>query len=262
MKKLVAIFMTILFVALSFTGFAGGRLDAIKKAGKLVVGTSPDYPPYEFPGPDGVTVGADIDFAQYIADALGVELVIEAFTFEAVLAAIAAGKIDIGIAGLDPTPERRSSMDFTDIYYNEANQMILIRKEDADSIKTLADFAGKKVGAQNGTLQQKLVEEQLPDSEMELVTLIPDGVMMLQTKKIDGLALASVVANGYTDTNPNLVVCESQFNYVSEGIAAGIPLGEPELLEFLNEIIAEVNEKGLFHEWIDKAVQISNEMNK
>ncbi|NLJ63951.1 MAG: transporter substrate-binding domain-containing protein [Christensenellaceae bacterium] len=262
MKKLVAILMTIILVTLSITGFAGGRLDAIKKAGKLVVGTSPDYPPYEFPGPDGKNVGADIEFAQYIADALGVELVVEAFTFEAVLAAIAAGKIDIALAGLDPKPERRASMDFTDIYYTEANQMILIRKEDADSIKTLADFGGKKVGAQNGTLQQALVEDQLPNSEMELITLIPDGVMMLQTKKIDGLALASVVAKQYTENYPELVVCESQFDFVSEGIAAAIPLGEPELLEFLNEVIAEVNEKGIFDEWIDKAVQINNEMNK
>ena len=193
-KMLAALLAALLLLSLSAATLAEGRLEAIKAAGKLVVATSPDYAPYEFPGPDGKPVGADMAFAQYIADKLGVELVVESFNFDGVLAAVAAGKIDLGIAGMDPTPDRLSSMDFTDIYYNETNQVILIHKDNAETIKTLADFAGKKVAAQNGTLQQTLVSEQLKDSQMELITQIPDGVMMLLSKKVDGIALASVVA--------------------------------------------------------------------
>jgi polar amino acid transport system substrate-binding protein len=263
MKKLLAGLLAALMI-LSLTSFAlaTGRLDAIKAAGKLVVGTSPDYAPYEFPGPDGTPVGADIDFAKYIAQQLGVELVVESYSFEAVLAAVVAGKIDIGIAGMDPTPERRASMDFTDIYYNETNQVILIHKDNAQSIKTLSDFKGKKVAAQNGTLQQTLVTEQLPDSELTLITLIPDGVMELLTKKVAGLALASVVADQYVANYPDLVICESKFDYVSSGIAAAVPKDEPELLAALNGIIAKVVEEKLFYQWVDTAVALNNEMNK
>lgn len=262
MKKLVAITLAALLLTLSLTGMAAGRLEAIKAAGKLVVGTSPDYPPYEFPGPDGKPVGADIDFAQYIADAFGVELVVESFTFEAVLAAVTAGKIDIGLAGMDPKPDRLSSMSFTDAYYNETNQLLVIHKDNADSIKTLADFTGKTVAAQNGTLQQSLVMEQLPEANLELVALIPDGVMMLRTKKVDGIALASVVADQYVANYPDLVVCESKFDYVSDGIAAAVPLDEPELLLALNEIVHQVTAEGLYYQWIEKAVELNNEMNK
>lgn len=263
MKKLLAgLLAALMILSLTSLSLAAGRLDAIKAAGKLVVGTSPDYAPYEFPGPDGNPVGADMDFAQYIADQLGVELMIESFSFEAVLAAVAAGKVDLGIAGMDPTPERLSSMDFTDIYYNETNQVILIHKDDADTLKTLADFAGKKVAAQNGTLQQTLVTEQLPDSELELITLIPDGIMNLLTQKVQGLALASVVADQYVANYPELVICEGKFDYVSSGIAAAVPKGEPELLEAINGVIATVVEEGLFYEWVDEAVVLNNEMNK
>ena len=261
-KMLAALLAALLLVSLSAAALAEGRLEAIKAAGKLVVATSPDYAPYEFPGPDGKPVGADMAFAQYIADKLGVELVVESFNFDGVLAAVAAGKIDLGIAGMDPTPDRLSSMDFTDIYYNETNQVILIHKDNAETIKTLADFAGKKVAAQNGTLQQTLVSEQLKDSQMELITQIPDGVMMLLSKKVDGIALASVVADQYVANYPDLVQCESKFDYVSSGIAAAVPKGEPELLAALNEIVKEVVEQNLFYKWMDEAVELNNSMTK
>ncbi len=261
-KMLAALLAALLLLSLSAAALAEGRLEAIKAAGKLVVATSPDYAPYEFPGPDGKPVGTDMAFAQYIADKLGVELVVESFNFDGVLAAVAAGKIDLGIAGMDPTPDRLSSMDFTDIYYNETNQVILIHKDNAETIKTLADFAGKKVAAQNGTLQQTLVSEQLKDSQMELITQIPDGVMMLLSKKVDGIALASVVADQYVANYPDLVQCESKFDYVSSGIAAAVPKGEPELLAALNEIVKEVVEQNLFYKWMDEAVELNNSMTK
>ena len=263
MKKLLAGLMAALLVlTLSVTALAGARLDAIKASGKLVVGTSPDYAPYEFLDLQGNPVGADIELAKYIAEQLGVELVIEQLQFDAVLAAVAGGAIDVAIAGMDPTPERMSSMAFTDIYYNETVQQILIHKDNADTLKTLEDFAGKKVAAQNGTLQQTLVTEQLPDSEIELITLIPDGVMMVLTKKVDGIALASVVAEQYMANYPDLTTSESNFDYTSSGIAMAVPLGDEELVATLNEIVAKVVSEGLFYGWINDAVELNNSINQ
>lgn len=262
MKKLTAMLLAALLIALSLTGLAAGRLDAIKKAGKLVVGTSPDYAPYEFLDANGQPVGADITFAQYIADKLGVELVVESYNFDALLVAITAGKVDIALAGMDPKPDRLSSMMFSDIYYNETNQIILIHKDNAGTLKTLADFSGKSVAAQNGTLQQTLVTEQLAGAKLELITLIPDGIMMLMTKKVDGLALASPVAEQYVANYPDLVFCESKFDYTSMGIAAAVPLDEPELLEALNAVVKEVVDQKLFYQWMDEAVVLNNSLNK
>ncbi|NLW21626.1 MAG: transporter substrate-binding domain-containing protein [Clostridiales bacterium] len=262
MKKLTAILLAALILTLCLSGLAENRLEAIKAAGKLVVGTSPDYAPYEFLDEKGQPVGADITFAQYIADAWGVELVVESYNFDALLVAIAAGKVDIALAGMDPKPDRLSSMMFSDIYYNETNQIILIHKDNADTLKALEDFAGKKVAAQNGTLQQTLVTEQLPGSELELITLIPDGIMMLLTGKVAGMALASPVANQYVANYPDLVVCESKFDYTSMGIAAALPLNEPELVEALNEVVKVVVEENLFYQWMDEAVLLNNSLNE
>lgn len=244
------------------TADATGRLAQILADGKIVVATSPDYAPYEFLDTDGNPVGADMAFAQYIADQLGVELEIQSMDFDTVLAAISTGKVDLAIAGMVPKEERKEVMDFSDVYYNDGNQIILIRKDDAETYKTLADFAGAKVAAQNGTLQQELVTEQLPDATLEPIAKIPDAVMMLMSGKVEGVALASVVADQYIANYPDLMICESPFEYEALGTAVAVVKGETSLLDALNAVVADVVESGVYYQWIDEAVQLNNSMNQ
>jgi polar amino acid transport system substrate-binding protein len=244
------------------TSDASGRLAQILADGKIVVATSPDYAPYEFLDTDGNPVGADMAFAQYIADQLGVELEIQSMDFDTVLAAISTGKVDLAIAGMVPKDERKEVMDFSDVYYNDGNQIILIRKDAAETYKTLADFAGVKVAAQNGTLQQELVTEQLPDATIEPIAKIPDAVMMLMSGKVEGVALASVVADQYIANYPDLMICESPFAYESLGTAVAVVKGETSLLDAVNAVVADVVESGVYYQWIDEAVQLNNSMNQ
>ena len=185
MKKLLCVCIALIFALSATAAMAEStdRLAKIKADGKLVVATSPDYAPYEFLDKDGNPVGCDMALAQYIADQLGVKLEIQPMDFDTVLAAISTGSVDLAIAGMVPKEERKEAMDFSDIYYNDGNQIILIRKDDAETIKTLADFKGKTVAAQNGTLQQTLVTEQLPDATMEPITKVPDAIMMLMGRQ-------------------------------------------------------------------------------
>ena len=85
-------------------------LDATKSKGKLVVGTSADYPPYEFhkqvDGKDQI-VGFDIDIAKEVAKDLGVELEVDDMSFDGLLVALQAGKVDMVFAGMTPTDERK-----------------------------------------------------------------------------------------------------------------------------------------------------------
>lgn len=280
--KRISILLALL-LCLSSLAFAGGgdRLDKIKAEGKLVVATSPDYAPYEFLDLEGKPVGADISLAKHLAEKLGVELVIEAMSFDAVLAAVGAGKCDIGLAGMVPKEERKETMDFSEVYYNDGNQCIVIHQKNVekfaqekealaklDENKDLTDvqkafkvFAGKKVAAQNGTLQQNLVTEQLPGAEMETFNAIPDAVMMVLTGKVEGLALASVVADQYVANYPNLVIYEQRFDYTSLGVAAAVPKGNPQFLAALNEIISEVIESKLYYQFMQEAVELNNSLN-
>lgn len=246
------------------SGELTGRLKAIKEAGVLKVATSPDYPPYEFEDitKDGQEkyVGADMELAKYIADKLGVKLQIEAMAFDACMAAIGQGRVDLTICGMVPKEERKTTMDFSDVYYNDGNQVIVILKEDADKYKTLADFAGKSIAAQNGTLQYDLVTTQIPDAKCEVVSAVTDGIMMLKTGKVAGIALASVAADNYLANYPDLVECDEKFDYTSLGVVAGVVKNEPEFLAEINGIVKEVVDSEIYYQWIDEASQLSNEI--
>ena len=256
MKKLLSLVLAVIMILCVTTAMAepANRLEKIKADGKLLVATSPDYPPYEFLDLNGNPVGADIDFAKYIAEKLGVELVVQPMNFDAVLAAIGTGSADLAIAGLTYDEERTASMDFSNPYFNDGNQVIVIRKEDAETIKTLADFKGKSVAAQNASLQQSLVTDQLKESTLALITQIDEGILLLKSKQADGIALAAVVAEPLVANNPDLVICESPFDYAPAGALVAVVKGEDELLAAINEVIAEVTgENGLYVQWINNA---------
>lgn len=94
-----------------------------------------------------------MELAQKVADKLGVKLKVEDMNFSSLLSSLATGKVDIAIAGINPTDERKKSMDFSDGYL-PTKQVIMIRKEDAGTLKTLEDFKGKTVGAEKATTQE------------------------------------------------------------------------------------------------------------
>jgi len=106
------------------------------------------------------------------------------------------------------------------------------------------------------------VTEQLPGATLEPIVKIPDAVMMLMTKKVDGLALASVVADQYIANYPQLVKCETAFDYTSLGVAGAVVKGETALLEAVNAIIKEVVDSSLYFQWMEEAVELNNSLNK
>ena len=268
MKKAIAL-AAIGLALVSAAGCSGGKeenkLETIKEKGVLVMATSPDFAPYEFQDvSSGETkyLGAEIELGKYIAEQMGVELQLEAMDFSAVEAAISTGKVDIAISGFAKTPEREENMGLSNYYRAESSdgkdQGLLVLKDKADQFKTAEDFSGKKVAAQNGALQQNLVTEQLPDAEMEVITSINDGIMMLTTGKVDAVAVADSVGEAYVENYPELAMSDFYFEYESQGNVVAVTKGQDELLAEVNRIIDEVNEKGLYKQWWDEAVEQAN----
>ena len=112
-------------------------MQKIKKEGKLVVGTASGYPPYEFVDTsvgEKKVIGIDMELAQKVADKLGVKLEVQDMNFQALLTSLTSGKVDIAIAGINPTDERRKSMDFSNNYL-PTEQLVIIKKADADKYK-------------------------------------------------------------------------------------------------------------------------------
>jgi len=91
-------------------------LGQIKERGKIVVGTSADYPPYESIDADGKFVGFDMDLARAIGEKLGVKVEFQDMPFDSLIAAVQEGKIDVVIAAMQATPERDETVDFSTPY--------------------------------------------------------------------------------------------------------------------------------------------------
>ena len=94
-------------------------MQTIKQRGKLIVGTSSGYPPYVFvdaESPDKKVIGLDMEMCKQIADKLGVPMEVQDMSFSALLSSVTAGKVDIAVGGVSPTPEREKAMAFSDLY--------------------------------------------------------------------------------------------------------------------------------------------------
>lgn len=234
-------------------------LARVKEAGKIIVGTSADYAPYEFhakiDGKDAI-VGFDIEIAKEIAKDLGVKLEVQDMGFDGLLQALNSDKVDFVIAGMTPDEKRKKSVDFTDIYY-VAKQGVMVRAKDKGKYKTMEDLKGKKVGAQSGTIQEDIVKEQMEGSKLISLTRIPDLVMELMNKKVEAIVVELPVANGYVKNNAKLAVSNIKVKDDTGGSAIAVKKGNQALVDEMNKTLKRLIDDGS----IDKFVAEANEMN-
>ena len=244
------------------------RLDAILERGYIEVATEPSFAPNEFidttkTGQDRYA-GSDIQLANYIANELGVELRLKPMDFTTVLGSITSGKYDLAISALAYTPERAEAMNLSKGYYfgSEDPQKaygLLIRQEDAGTIIGAGDLKNRTITVQNGSLQELFVKEQLPDcGKLNLVSSANDAFLMVQTGRADAAADSLKMAQLYLDSTPEsgLMILPDFYFTVDEstqGIRIGIPKGEDELTDRINEIIDMVLEQDLYNQWYEES---------
>lgn len=152
MKKWLALILVlVLCLSLAACGSKGKSLEDIQKAGKLVVATSPDFPPFEYLEGDKV-VGIEVEILEMIAKELGVTLEIKQMDFDSVLPGVQSGKYDVGMSGITINEKRQKNADFTQPYFLAAQAIVVM----ADSnITSKDDLAGKKVSVQTGTTAEE-----------------------------------------------------------------------------------------------------------
>lgn len=235
-------------------------LEKIQKNGKLVVGMSADYAPYEFHYIDengkDVIGGFDVDIANEIANKIGVNLVIQEMDFDALVSALPAGKVDLVISGMNPTEERAKVVDFSEVYYNSKHG-ILVRAEDADKYQTFADLEGAKVGVQLGSTQEKIAKTEIPNVNLQQLSNINNLILELKAGKVDAIVMEKPVAEMAVKSNPELAVGKPIYEEQTGGNAVGIAKNNPQLLAKVNEVITELNESGKMDEYIEKANELA-----
>lgn len=257
MKKLKRLgLLTAMFIIswISFfnplTAKADDALQAVKDKDTLVVGLSADFPPYEFTiKENGQTkyVGMDIDIIKQFAKDIGVKNVeIKNMNFDSLLVALETHKVDCVISGMNPSEERRKSVDFSDIYYT-GKQYMVINASDKDKYKSYKDFANTSVGAQSGSIQYNIIKKNITNPDIKGLKKLNDLIIALQTHKVVGVAMDEPTAKAYAANNKGLLAIDPKWKDAGEtsGTAIAFPKGSTSLVQAANQTIAKIKKEKL-----------------
>ncbi|WP_297598885.1 basic amino acid ABC transporter substrate-binding protein [uncultured Cetobacterium sp.] len=237
MKKFSKILVVFLMVVTSVLSFAKE---------KLYVGTNAEFPPFEYLE-KGEFVGFDMDLIKAVGNKIGMEVVIKDMSFDGLIPALEANKVDIVIAGMTSSDERKMAVNFSTPYYT-ANQVIILN-EDNNNIKSFDDLQGKLVGVMLGFTGDVVVSE-MSDVKTKKYNASYASIMELQNKKIDAVVLDSETALNYIKNNKGIKLAEGKGEL--EEYAIAISKKNTELLEKINLAIKELKEDGTYDTLLKK----------
>ena len=232
----------------------GGEADAgpapldptLIKSGRLTVCTSLPYEPFEFKE-KGEFVGFDIDLATAVAKRLKVRPVFVDTDFDGIAsgAPLNAGTCDVAAAGLTITGERARVLDFSSPYFDAAQTMVVPAGSGVTSLDELAD---QKIGVQTGTTGELYVRDNAPSS-VEVVTIddLSEIASSMARGDIDAAFYDNTVVKDVLSENPDFEVA-ADFNTGEQYGMAVRKDGSTDLLRTINDVLAELVEKGKYDE--------------
>ncbi|MET1159720.1 MAG: basic amino acid ABC transporter substrate-binding protein [Thermoprotei archaeon] len=219
----------------------------------LIVGTSPDFPPFEYIDEEGNVVGFDIDLIRLLAKKAGYkDIEIVTMDFDSLIPALTQGKIDVIAAGMTITEERKKVVDFTDPYW-EADQAILVKKDGGFMPSSVDDLDGKTVGVQTGTTGADYIKNYAKEHGLNIIikeyTSFVLAVQDLVAGRIDAVIVDSPVAKMFEQKYPVKIAVIIK---TGEVYGFAVRKGDTELLQALNKALQEVKNSPEWNELIEK----------
>lgn len=221
--------------------------------GVLTVGTNAEFPPFEYVDDNGEPDGFDIALIKAIGEKLGVEVVVENMEFDSLVAAIGS-KIDVAIAGMTVTDERKESVDFSDAYYDAVQYVIVPEGSD---IASAADLSGKAIGVQMGTTGDFIATDDVEGSEVSRYNKGVDAVNDLINGRVDCVIIDKNPALVFESTFEGQVkaVPGEQFEFGTEQYAIALPKGDTALVSQVNAALKEIRDDGTFDELVKQYIE-------
>lgn len=274
MKNLKKGLVVVAGLALLTIGLAGcsnssdNSVKNIKDKGTLVMGTSADYAPFEFPivknGKKTVT-GYDIFIAQQIAKDMGVKLKITNTEFPSLITDLKNKKVDIVLAGMVSTDERKKQVSFSDSYYKVEN-VLLVNKADENKYNSISDLKGLQVGAQQTTTQEQIAKKQIKNATTVTEANANSLTTELTQGKLAGVVLENEIADNYVKQYPEkyaiaknvkLSTPESQ-----QHINIAVRKDDKKLLKQVNKSVKELKSNGKMDTFLAKAQNLQAKYGK
>ena len=237
-KKMIVFVMVLALAVTCFAGCGSKTLtvESVRKAGKLVIGTSPDFPPFEMLDDSGNVIGIEIEIMELICQELGVELEIKTMDFDSVLPGVQTGKFDVGVSGISVTPAREKNTLFTTPYCLAAQAIVVTS---GSSITCKADLEGKTVSVQTGTTAEEFCMSNGYD--VKAFAANADAEAALTVGKVDAwviddLTAAEMVAS-YNEDHPDAPLVILGEAMTTEPYAFAFAQGNEELVAKIDEIL-------------------------
>lgn len=261
-----------LFVVSAITAMVlAGCSSPATSENSIIVGLECDYAPfnwtqleatatsYPIEGNIGYCDGYDITVASRIADELGLELVVKQIAWEGLQPALVSGEIDMIVAGMTDTAERRQVVAFSQPYY--ASDMVLIVRNDSPYVgsTSLADFTGANVVAQRGTFHVDLIDQIPSANQLTPLASFPLLVNAVQSQEADAMVSERPVAVSIVNTNPNLVIIDfaAGAGFVTDfedtTVSVAVRQSDTQLLADINRILSNISTE-LRNQWMNEAL--------
>ena len=217
-------------------------LNKVKERGTLLVGLEGTYPPFSFQGDDGKLTGFEVEFAEALAQHLGVKASLKPTKWDGMLASLDSKRIDVVINQVTISDERKKKYDFSTPYTVSGIQA-LVKKDNAGSIKTAADLNGKKVGVGLGTNYEEWLRANVQGVDIRTYDDDPTKYQDLRVGRIDAILVDRLAALDLVKkTKDTLAVAGEPFSRQEAGVA--VRKDNADLLKAIDAAIAEMQKDG------------------
>jgi glutamate transport system substrate-binding protein len=232
---------------------AGSRMAELQQQGSLTVGTKFDQPLFGLQNLDGQPEGFDVEVAKLIAARLGIDE--SSIEFVETVSAnrepfLQQSQVDFVVATYTINETRDEVVDFAGPYF-QAGQDILVAAGNPEGIEGEDDLGGKTVCSVSGSTPAGYIEENHPDAELVLFDVYDRCVDALKNGQVQAVTTDNVILAGYASEEPDAVELISN-PFTEEPYGIGLPEGQEEFCEFINEVLADAEEDGSLQAAFDR----------
>lgn len=252
-KKIISVVLASLLTVASLAGCgSAAKADTNNTNGTLVVGTNAAFPPFEYVGDNGEPDGFDMALIKAVGEKIGMDVQIQDMEFDSLVSSIGS-KIDVAIAGMTVTEERKKTVDFSDSYY-EAVQAVIVPKD--STIANADDLKNLTIGVQLGTTGEFIADE-IEGVNVSAYNKAVDAVNDLINGRLDCVIVdknpAEVFGTQYSDKVN--VLPGTAFDFEPEFYAIALPKGNTELANKINSAIQELKADGTYDNLVKEYIE-------
>ena len=251
MKRLSVVLALAMALIFSVSSANAGKLEEIKKKGKIVCGVEDSVFLFGFVDENTKELaGFDVDICKEIAKKLGVEVEFKSVTSKNRIPMLAQGSVDMLAATMTHKFERDEKIDFSITYFMDGQKLLV---EKGSGIESTDDLAKKKVGTVKGSTSEKNIKAAQPKARVISFDEYPQAFLALKQGKVVAVTTDSGILSGLkaSDDNPDNWVVAGEF-FSSEPYGLGLPENDSDFRDFVNKSLNEMWLDGTYHKLFKK----------